>query len=158
MSVQYPLTIFYDASCPLCRREIDLLAKFDTQHLLAMQDCSDPLYPGADGHTRQAMMELIHARDATGQWLIGAPVFAAAYQATGFASIARLWGNARLQPMWAVVYPWIARNRNTLSRLGVVSVFTWTLNRLHARAAKRSVEAMANAPCAEDACSMKKEP
>ena len=27
-------------------------------------------------------------------------------------------GRARLQPLWAVVYPWIARNRMLLSRLG----------------------------------------
>ncbi len=156
MNVQYPLTIFYDASCPLCRREIDLLRTFDTQQLLIMEDCSAPHYAGSDGYTRQAMMELIHARDAAGQWLVGAPVFAAAYAATGFASIARLWGSRRLQPMWGVVYPWIARHRNALSQLGVVSAFTWTLNRLHARAAKRAAQAVANAPCADKTCEIKK--
>lgn len=95
-------------------------------------------------------MALIHARDEAGTWLIGAPVFAAAYRATGFASIASLWGSPRLQPMWSVVYPWIARNRMWLSRLGAIDAMTWLLHRLHARAAKKAL-AQSQA-CKDDRC------
>lgn len=148
--VQYPLTIFFDASCPLCRREIALLTEFDERQQLRVVDCSAADFAPVEGHARESMMALIHARDAAGAWLIGAPVFAAAYRATGFASIASLWGSPRLQPMWRVVYPWIARNRMWLSKLGAIDGMTWLLHRLHARAAKRAL--LSSRACADDRC------
>lgn len=48
-------------------------------------------------------------------------------------------GSARLQPLWAVVYPWIARQRMLLSRLGATSALTRVLHRLHERAAKKAL-------------------
>jgi predicted DCC family thiol-disulfide oxidoreductase YuxK len=151
-TVSYPLTIFYDGSCPLCTREIALLTRFDEAQQLAVVDCSAADFGPVDGYQRASMMALIHARDAAGQWLIGAPVFAAAYSATGFASIASLWGSARLQPMWAVVYPWIANNRMWLSKLGAISAMTWVLHKLHARAAKKAL--LASQGCKDDACEL----
>lgn len=150
VNVQYPLTIYFDGSCPLCTREVQLLSRYDDRQQLLLVDCSPPAFAPVDGVQRADMMALIHARDAAGQWLIGAPVFAAAYRASGFASIAGLWGSARLQPMWRVVYPWIARNRQWLSRLGVTSMLTWLLHHLHARAARRAT-AQSQA-CAGDRC------
>lgn len=138
-TVDYPLTIYYDASCPLCTREVTLLKRYDPADMLQLVDCSPEKFAAVEGHTRAAMMQLIHARDAGGRWLIGAPVFAAAYRAAGFASIARLWGSARLQPLWAVVYPWIARNRMLLSRMGATNALTWVLHRLHQRAARKAL-------------------
>ena len=149
-AVQYPLTIFFDGSCPLCTREIALLTQFDDQQQLRVVDCSATDFAPVEGHARDAMMALIHARDAAGVWLIGAPVFAAAYSATGFTSIARLWGSAGLQPMWRVVYPWIARHRMWLSKLGAMDAMTWLLHRLHDRAAKRAL-AQSQA-CKDDRC------
>ena len=138
-AVTFPLTIYFDGSCPLCTREIQLLTRFDTQQQLRVVDCSATDFAPVDGYAREAMMALIHARDAAGAWLIGAPVFAAAYRATGFASIARVWGSQRLQPMWSIVYPWIARNRMWLSRLGAINAMTWILHRLHERAARQAL-------------------
>ena len=151
-TVDYPLTIYYDASCPLCTREVTVLKRYDHADLLRLIDCSPEKFAAVEGHSREAMMQLIHARDAAGRWLIGAPVFAAAYRASGFASIASLWGSARLQPMWAVIYPWIARNRMLLSRLGATSALTWVLHRLHARAAKKAVAQ--SQLCKDDACEL----
>lgn len=138
-AVQYPLTIFFDGSCPLCTREIALLTQFDEKRQLRVVDCSATDFPPVDGHAREAMMALIHARDSAGAWLIGAPVFDAAYRATGFASIASLWGNQHLQPMWSIVYPWIANNRMWLSKLGAIGAMSWVLHRLHARSAKKAL-------------------
>jgi predicted DCC family thiol-disulfide oxidoreductase YuxK len=149
-AVTYPLTIYYDASCPLCTREVSLLKQFDREDQIKLIDCSPATFNGDGGFTREAMMKLIHARDAAGQWLVGAPVFAAAYSVTGFASIARLWGARSLQPVWAVIYPWIANNRTVLSKLGAVSAVTWILHKLHARAAKKAVAK--SKACANDRC------
>ncbi len=153
-TVTYPITIFYDASCPLCTREVSLLKKYDSADQIKLIDCSPTEYTGESGYTRDAMMKLIHARDAAGQWMIGAPVFAAAYNVTGFAAIARMWGAGALQPVWRVVYPWIANNRMLLSKLGAINAITWVLHRLHARAAKRAAaQALINSKaCAEDRC------
>lgn len=152
ITVQYPLTIFFDGSCPLCNREIALLTQFDDHQQLRVVDCSATDFAPVEGHARETLMALIHARDAAGAWLIGAPVFAAAYRATGFASIASVWGSPRLQPMWRVVYPWIARNRMWLSKLGAIDVMTWLLHRLHARGAKKAL-AQSRA-CADDRCDL----
>ncbi|TAF99833.1 MAG: DUF393 domain-containing protein [Betaproteobacteria bacterium] len=149
-TVTYPITIYYDASCPLCRHEIDLLKQFDTASQIALVDCSPQTYQGEGEHSRAAMMQLIHAKDASGQWLIGAPVFAAAYAATGFSAIARLWGARWLQPFWRVAYPVIANNRMLLSKLGVMAAMTKILHWFHARSAQT---ALANsAQCQNDAC------
>ena len=149
-AVQFPLTIYFDGSCPLCTREVQLLTRYDDRKQLQLVDCSAQNFAAIDGHSREAMMALIHARDSGGQWLIGAPVFAAAYHASGFASIANLWGSARLQPMWRVVYPWIARNRMWLSKLGAIDGMTWVLHRLHARAAKKALAQSQG--CKDDRC------
>jgi predicted DCC family thiol-disulfide oxidoreductase YuxK len=149
-AVHYPLTIYFDGSCPLCTREVKLLTQYDDQRQLRLVDCSPSDFAPVEGHTRDAMMALIHARDEAGQWLIGAPVFAAAYRASGFASIASLWGSTRLQPMWRVVYPWIARNRMWLSKLGAIDGMTWVLHRLHARAAKKALTQ--SQACKDDRC------
>ena len=151
-SVTYPLTIYYDGSCPLCTREVQLLTRYDDQQQLRLRDCSATDFAAVDGHTRSAMMALIHARDDAGNWLIGAPVFAAAYRASGFAAIANLWGSEKLQPMWAIVYPWIARNRMWLSRLGAISALTWLLHRLHTRSAKRALAESQR--CKTDRCEL----
>ncbi len=140
-TVQYPMTIYYDASCPLCTREVTILKRYDQADQIRLIDCSPTDFAAVEGYGRTAMMRLIHSRDAAGQWLVGAPVFAAAYRASGFASIASLWGNSRLQPFWRVVYPWIADNRMLLSKLGATSVITWVLHRLHARAVKKALAA-----------------
>ena len=149
-AVHYPMTIFYDASCPLCVREVTVLKRYDYADQIHLVDCSPTDFATVEGHERAAMMRLIHSRDAVGQWLVGAPVFAAAYRASGFASIASLWGSARLQPMWRVVYPWIADNRRLLSKLGATGALSWVLHRLHARAAGKALAASKG--CHDGAC------
>jgi predicted DCC family thiol-disulfide oxidoreductase YuxK len=149
-SVTYPITIYYDASCPLCTREISVLKRYDSDNQINLIDCSPTDYAGDDGYSREAMMKLIHARDAEGRWMIGAPVFAAAYQVTGFAAISRMWGARALQPLWRVLYPRIANNRTLLSKLGVVDAMTWILHRMHARVAQKALAH--SKACADDRC------
>jgi len=120
----YPLTVFYDASCPMCASEMQALRARDTRGHLAPVDCSAPQFDDeegllAEGITREKLMTLIHARDARGRWLVGVDCFEAAYRAVGLEGAARLWGDRRLRPVLQRVYPWIARHRQTLSRLGM---------------------------------------
>jgi len=125
--VTFPLTVYYDASCPLCASEMHALKARDMEGLLVLADCSASAFdeePGLrEGVTRKMMLERIHARDAAGRWSSGLDVFEAVYRAAGFSTLARVLGSARLRPLLDRIYPWIAANRYRLSRLGLGRVF-----------------------------------
>ena len=126
-ALRFPLTIYYDAACPLCANEMHALKAADDAGKLVLVDCSQPGFDDrpftGEGVTREAMARLIHARDANGRWLVGVEVFEAAYDAAGFAALARLWEHRWLRPWWDRLYPWVARHRQMLSRLGVQHLF-----------------------------------
>ncbi len=119
----YPLTIYYDASCPLCTSEMRALKSHDQAERLMLVDCSTPDF--ADQATTQAglshrdLMRRLHAHDAAGRWLRGVDVFEAAYGAVGLRLLAFLWGHPLWRPLLNGLYPVIARHRQLLSRLGL---------------------------------------
>jgi len=153
-AICFPLTIYYDASCPLCANEMRALKTADTDGKLVLEDCSSPAFDdrpyACHGITREAMMRLIHARDAEGRWLRGVDVFEAAYDAAGFAALARLWGHHRLRPWWDKLYPWIARNRYTLSRLGLPRIFRLLTRNAARRSASAAIQACSAGTCIPD--------
>lgn len=121
--VRYPLTVFYDASCPLCVREMEALRSRDQHGRLELVDCSAPGFSDeglqAEGITREKLMRLIHVRDAHGRWLVDVAALEAAYRAVGRERTARFWGSRHLHPLLRPLYAWVARHRRTLSRLTV---------------------------------------
>lgn len=152
MTVSYPLRIYYDHSCPLCRTEMFALKNYDVNQRLDLVDCSSENfsdeYAYQAGYCRAEMMRLIHARDAAGQWLIGVAVFEAAYGATGVIGMEKMWANPVLRPMWNRIYPWIADNRMFLSKLGVTKLFGWMVTRAAKKANAKSQA------CANDICEL----
>ena len=73
-----PVTVWYDAQCPLCRREIDLMRKLDKAQrisFLAVQDegASCPISP-------DEMLARFHVREGE-ELLSGAAAFAAMWRA-----------------------------------------------------------------------------
>jgi len=119
----YPITVYYDASCALCRSEIESLKSRDTGDRLRLVDCSAADFVVPEGATRDALMSRIHARDADGAWLRGVDVFAAVYEAAAFPRLARLYRAPALRPLFDRMYPWIADHRRALSALGVPHLF-----------------------------------
>lgn len=119
----YPVTVFYDRSCPLCREEMHALKRLDARARLELVDCSAPDFNDdflvGDGLGREDLMRRIHARDIRGRWFVGADAFEVIYGAAGLERAARLWGSARLRPVLDKAYPWVARHRQLLSRLGL---------------------------------------
>lgn len=152
MNIAYPIRIYYDASCPLCRIEMNTLKQYDVKQRLHLVDCSPTEFTDrfADeaGYGRQAMMRLIHARDANGKWLIGVPVFEAAYGATGIIGMEKMWANPLFRPIWDRIYPWVADNRIFLSKLGITRIFGWMVKRAAKKAAEKSQA------CANDMCEL----
>lgn len=66
-------TIFYDAACHLCSREISLFQRRVTDGSLAYVDISDPAFdPAAHGVDQVLVHRQMHVRDeVTGKMLIG---------------------------------------------------------------------------------------
>ena len=150
MIAAWPLVIYYDASCPLCREEMHALTSHDNEHRLRLVDASSHAFDDADtravGLTTAELMRLIHARDAEGRWYRGVEVFELAYGAAGLVGIARLWGHPRLRPLWDRLYPWIARYRQPLSRLRLNRLYGALVRRAAIRAQHRA------AACKDGAC------
>ncbi|MEO8159821.1 MAG: DCC1-like thiol-disulfide oxidoreductase family protein [Arenimonas sp.] len=131
MSVAYPLRIYVDDACPLCHAEMAGLAARDCNQRLQMRDCSAAGFRDEDseaaGFDRAQLLHRIHARDARGNWLVGVPVFAAAYEAAGLGAIAWLLRLRLLQPFWRVGYAWFVDHRRLLLRLRLQRVLAWAL-------------------------------
>ncbi len=138
----WPLTIYYDASCPLCAREIGTLAACDRASRLNLIDCSPLEFNDTQvtevGLNRQELMLAIHARDSAGKWYRGIDVFVLAYHAAGLHGAARAFGHRRWRPVFDWLYPRVARHRMLLSRLGLTNLYGWLITFAAKRAAHRA--------------------
>jgi predicted DCC family thiol-disulfide oxidoreductase YuxK len=87
MNQEYPYTVFFDASCPLCRSEMESIALHDNHQRLILVDCSAAQFDDSplhrDGITRQVILESLHVRDNCGAWIKGVSAFEAIYAAIG---------------------------------------------------------------------------
>jgi predicted DCC family thiol-disulfide oxidoreductase YuxK len=130
-NLEFPLTVFYDASCPMCASEMHALQRLDRAGRLQLVDCSAPGFDERpyrrEQITRTALMTRIHAHDARGRWLVGLDAFEAVYYAAGLTTVARFWGNARWRPILDPLYTRVARHRQLLSRLGLNRLVRWLL-------------------------------
>jgi len=142
MSVQWPLVVFFDGACPLCREEMLALKSFDAHARLELRDASLPGFHdsalAAAGIGRDNLMQAIHARDAAGRWYRGVDVFVLAYGAAGLHGVAAVFAHPRLKPAWDRLYPWVARFRQPLSRLGLNRAYGWLVRRAAGRARRRA--------------------
>ena len=127
--IKFPLTIYYDASCPLCSAEMHTIKETDFENKLILVDCSADNFnePAFCPSNKTTMMERIHAVDAAGVWIKGVDVFAIAYSAAGFNKLGKFWGNKTLRPILSRAYPIIADNRHWLSKTPLPYVFNKAL-------------------------------
>lgn len=81
----WEIEVFFDGDCPLCRREIAMLQRWDRQHRIRFTDISAEDFDAADyGISHDELMSEIHARTSDGQWITGVEVFRRLYGAVGF--------------------------------------------------------------------------
>lgn len=136
MNITYPLTIYYDASCPLCATEMHTIKETDFENKLILIDCSADSFnePASCPSSKALMMERIHAVDATGVWIKGVDVFAIAYKAGGFNKLGKFWQSKALRPLLTWAYPLIADNRHWLSKTPLPYIFNKVLRSLAPKA------------------------
>jgi len=122
-AVAWPLTLYVDDACPLCHTEMTGLSARDARGCLKVIDASVAGYPGdkatrAAGLDQATLLRRLHARDAKGAWLVGIPVFAAAYEAAGMHWMAKLLRVRLLRPVFDLGYALVADHRWLLVKLG----------------------------------------
>jgi predicted DCC family thiol-disulfide oxidoreductase YuxK len=119
-AVRYPLTIFYDASCPVCVAQMSRVGRRDVLGRLVLVDCSaadfDETVLAGLPIRRADLMTAIHARDAHGRWFSGIEVLELANAAVGRDAVAGIWGSRMLRPMLRRLYAWVARHRHAFPR------------------------------------------
>jgi len=85
------IEIFYDGGCPICRREIDQLRRWDRRSLMEFTDIDESSFSPSDvGKSREELMSQLHGRLPDGSWLTGVEVFRRMYAAVGFRRLVAL--------------------------------------------------------------------
>jgi predicted DCC family thiol-disulfide oxidoreductase YuxK len=131
-SSQALLTVYYDGACRLCSAEIRQIAALDRAGDLFFVDCAAagfdtqsarPELAGRslhnEGITQEALLSSMHVHDVLGGWHRGVDAIALLYGSVGALGLARLWAHPWSKPVMRRVYPWVVRNRMTLSALGL---------------------------------------
>jgi predicted DCC family thiol-disulfide oxidoreductase YuxK len=116
MHSDYPLTIFYDASCPVCALEMDQLRSRDTAGRLVLVDMSAPGFDAANyGLSLPEIDAVVHALRPDGSVVRGMAVLRLAYGAAGLGWVLRPSASAPLKPVFDAAYRVFARHRKPIS-------------------------------------------
>lgn len=146
MSANYPLTLFYDAACPVCALEMDHLRQRDIGHRLTFVDIGEPGFdPAAYGATLEQMDAQIHAMRPDGSMVRGVEALRLAYAAAGLGWVLRPTGWAPVKPLFDAGYRVFARHRRSISRAAAPLIAA-------ARAARATRMATRMQVCTTDAC------
>jgi predicted DCC family thiol-disulfide oxidoreductase YuxK len=67
--------VYFDGSCPLCRTEIGMYSRHDSDGALSFVDISARSSSVPEGLTQQRALQRFHVRNEKGQLLSGAAAF-----------------------------------------------------------------------------------
>ena len=108
--------VFFDGDCPLCRREINQLRRWDRDGRIRFTDIATPDFDAAEvGVPHAELMARIHARLPDGALVEGVEVFRRLYAAVGFGPLVAVsrWPGITQTLDWA--YGVFAKNRLALT-------------------------------------------
>ena len=143
MNATYPISIYYDSSCPLCNQEMIRLKQHDQLGNLNLIDCSAENFAAPKGAPgKEKMMQLLHAQTADGAWVIGVPAFRLAYAGVGFNFVADWLNKPYVMPVMKRLYPLIAKCRYLIPVWFVQVWFHWLATQAH-----RKNQSCANGQC-----------
>jgi|GEM_PF-83704 len=108
--------VFYDQSCPLCRREIELLRRQDRLKRIQFTPLNAPdLHPETFGLSHDQLMAEIHGRLPDGTIIRGVDVFRHLYTAIGFGWLMPMTRVPGIRQVLDWGYHLFARNRLRLT-------------------------------------------
>lgn len=120
------LTIFCDASCPVCALEVDLLRRRDRDGRLRWVDISAPDFDaGAHGFAHRELDSVIHGVRSDGSVVRGLDVLRLAYDAAGLGWLVAATRRPWLKAPSDAAYRLFARHRHAISRV-LAPVLRWT--------------------------------
>lgn len=112
----YPLTLLYDGSCPICQLQMLTLTKRDRNRQLRFIDASFPEFDaGKYGLTLAEIMLHIHGIKPDGSVVKGIEVMNLAYRATGLGWLTAASSIPAFKPLFDWGYARVANNRYRLS-------------------------------------------
>lgn len=110
------IEVYYDGACPLCSREMRLLAGRDRRHRIRFVDIAAEGFDAAStGVAWEALMERIHARLPDGTVLEGVEVFRRLYTLLGFGWLVAPTRLPGISHLLDAAYRLFARNRLRLT-------------------------------------------
>ncbi|XVJ70585.1 MAG: DUF393 domain-containing protein [Rhizobacter sp.] len=116
MNAIYPLTLLYDANCPVCSLEMDHLRERDTAGRLVFVNMAEVGFdPSVYGVSLEDMNAVIHAMQADGRVLRGVEVLRLAYAAVNLGWVMRPTGWPLLRPAFDMGYRLFAKHRLRIS-------------------------------------------
>lgn len=108
--------VFYDGDCPLCRREINLLQRWDKKDRIRFTNIASPDFSPVDLNlTHDQMMAEIYGRLPDGELIKGVEVFRRLYSAVGFGPLVAISRLPILSHILRFGYSVFARNRLKLT-------------------------------------------
>ena len=88
VDTSWQVEVFFDGDCPLCRREINLIRRFDRRGRIRFTDIAESEFDPADyGMSMQSFMDEIQGRLPNGTWITGVEVFRRIYAAIGLGPV-----------------------------------------------------------------------
>lgn len=109
---EFEVEVFFDGDCPLCLREIRMLQKLDKQGRIRFTDIAAADFDAAAlGTDYEALMDRIHGRLPSGEWITGVEVFRRLYGAVGLGPVVALTRLPGLRQSLDFAYERFAKNR-----------------------------------------------
>ena len=113
----YPITIFHDGNCPICRLDIENLRSRNYEGRLRFIDIAAPDFsPTPYGMTLEEFAAQIRAQLPDGTLITGMEVFRRAYRTVGLGWIIAPANWGPLKAPADALYRFFARHRLTISR------------------------------------------
>jgi len=126
----YPLTLYYDASCPLCNAEMSNLMLRNEAGRLAFVDASVASFVSpVAGIDREQMMAQMHGVWADGSVSRGVDAIHEAYVAVGLGHVTAFTQWPVVSTSLAWLYPRFARHRQLVPRWLVRALFEGPIRR-----------------------------
>ena len=137
MRPAYPLTLLYDAACPVCALEMDHLRERNSAGRLEFVDIAAPGFDAAAWVTTRAALDAeIHGVWADGTVTVGLETLRGAYAAVGLGWVMRPTGFAPVRPLFDTAYRIFARYRQPISRAAAPLIQALRARRMRARMAQ----------------------